>query len=157
MKMIAVVLACLVTSVLSACASGPVTQASAAAAIANLQTQTAKQCVVIQPLLASMIVMNQSNAAAVDDLNIASSTIGKVCAAVAPSSGAPATFSLSDIQTAVNAGVPALLKVVAASSLSPDQKTAAQLAITAAQLAISEALSNVTPSAPAAASAAIAA
>jgi len=158
MKMIAVVLACVVTSLLCACAAPTaVTPASAAAAIANLQTQTAKQCVVIQPFLSSMTIMNQSNPAAVADLKTASDTVGKVCAAFAPTSGAAATFSLTDIQAAVNTGVPALLKVVGASSLSPDQKTAAQLAITAAQLAISEALSNVAPAATAPASVPLAA
>jgi hypothetical protein len=159
MKMIAVVLACLVTSLLSACATpaapgAPVSPAATlATAQATLTAVTAKisnQCIVVKPFLSSMVIMNAGNQAALDDLTVASNDIGKVCNLAAAIPTAQSSFTVADLSNAVNAGVPALLRAIGASTLPQDQKTLAQLAVTAAQLALSEALQQVyVPAAPA--------
>ncbi len=144
-RVFAALAACIVALALSACAAqpiAPVTPASAAAAIAAAKTTIGNQCVALGPLLSSATIMNASNPAAVADLNTASDAFGKVCVLAASTPTIQASFTVGDLSTAINAGVPALLRAIGTSTLTPQNKTAAQLAITAAQLALSEALES---------------
>jgi hypothetical protein len=140
MKITAVVLACFVTSVLAACA----TPATPAQAVAALQSQVVKQCTIVQPFIVSMQAMQpQLSADAQTQLAAASTDIAKVCAfASAPASATPVTFSLADVSTLVNSAFPSLIKIVDGSTLSAQEKSTAEIAITAAQLGVSMALAN---------------
>jgi hypothetical protein len=116
-----------------------------AQALTNLQLQVTKQCTVVQPFLLSMLAMqSQLSPDAVTYLQEASTDLAKGCliATASPASGVAVTFSLADIGTLVNTGFPSLIKVVDASTLDKDKKAAAEIAITAAQLAISTALAE---------------
>ncbi len=55
---------------------------------------------------------------------------------------APGPISTDKIAALVNDGVPALIKVIDGSSLDKSAKSAAEIALTAAQLAVSSALAD---------------
>lgn len=134
---------CFVALVLAAC--GIASTQTQAQAITNLQLQVTKQCTVVQPFLVSMLAMqSQLSPDAVTYLSEASADVAKGCliATASPASGVAVTFSLSDVGTMVNTGFPSLIKVVDASTLDKDKKAAAEIAITAAQLAVSTALAE---------------
>ena len=138
-KFITLLAAGLVALVLSACASVPASQASA-----NLQKQVTKQCLVVQPFMSSMLAMqSQLSADAIAQLSQASADVSKVCAfADSAASGVAVSFSLTDVQALANQSIPALIRIVDASPLEQAQKTAAEIAITAAQVAISTAIAE---------------
>lgn len=152
MKMIAVVLACLVTSFLSACASTGTTQ-TPAQILANFHVQVVKACAVAQPTLLSLQAMSaQLTTDQQADLAKASEVITMVCSAPTP--------AITSVQDLVNVAVPAAIKIIAASSMKDADKTTAEIALTAASIAVSAALAQyvtapaaVPASAPVAASA----
>lgn len=112
-----------------------------ATALANLKTVVAQKCVIAQPFLTSMMAMqSQLSPQAITDLTLAQSKLAPVCI-LATQSTAPLT--VADVQNLVDTGIPKLISVVDASSLSKQDKTAAELALTAAELAISMQLAKV--------------
>jgi hypothetical protein len=148
MKMIAVVLACLVTSFLSACAT-PATTQTPAQILANFHTQVTKACAVAQPTLLSLQAMSsQLTVAQQADLAKASEVITTVCSAPTP--------AITSVQDLVNVAVPAAIKIIAASPMKDADKTTAEIALTAASIAVSAALAQYV-TVPAAASAPVAA
>jgi hypothetical protein len=132
----------LVALILSACST--VTTVPAADALANLQKQVVKQCAVVQPFMSSMLAMqSQLSADAIAQLSSASAATSKVCAfASNAASGAPVTFSIADVQALANQAIPSLIRIIDLSPLDQAQKTAAEIAITAAQVAISTAIAS---------------
>jgi hypothetical protein len=82
-------------------------------------------------------------------LSTASDKVNAACTALASSSTTP--FSTADVTALVNEGVPALIKVIDASKWTTDQKSAAEIALTAAQLAVSTALADYVAAPPASA------
>lgn len=126
----------LVALALSACST--VTTVPAVDALANLQKQVVRQCTVVQPFMSSMLAMqSQLSADAIAKLTDASAQVSKVCAFASTSPpNATATFSLDDVQALVNQAIPQLIKIVDTSPLDQSQKTAAEIAITAAQVAL---------------------
>lgn len=150
MKLIAVVLACAVTSFLSACASPGTTQ-TPAQILASFQTQVTKACAVAQPTLLSLQAMSaQLTVEQQADLARASKVITMVCSAPTP--------AITSVQDLVNVAVPAAIKIIAASSMKDADKTTAEIALTAASIAVSAALAQyVTAPAAAPASAPVAA
>lgn len=148
MKMIAVVLACLVTSFLSACASTGATQ-TPAQILANFQTQVTKACAVASPTLLSLQAMSsQLTVGQQTDLAKASEVVTAVCSAPAP--------AINSVQDFVNVAVPAAIKIIAASPMKDADKTTAEIALTAASIAVSAALAQYV-TAPAVASPPVAA
>jgi hypothetical protein len=132
----------LVALILSACST--VTTVPASDALANLQKQVVKQCAVVQPMITSMLAMqSQLSADAIAQLSQASAATSKVCAfASNAASGAPVTFSVADVQALATQAIPSLVRIIDLSPLDQAQKTAAEIAITAAQVAISTAIAS---------------
>lgn len=128
--------------ILGACATTAPdgTAMTPAQSVAAAQAQVAKQCTIVQPFLQSMLAMNsQLSADAMADLTKAQGYITAGCAyATNPATGPAST---ADVITMVNQGFPMLIKVVDGSNLSKDDKSTAELAITAAQLVLLEKLS----------------
>jgi hypothetical protein len=139
MKRLTLLAAGFVALILSACASVPASQAAA-----NLQKQVVKQCAVVQPFMSSMLAMqSQLSADAIAQLSQASAGASKVCAfASNAASGVSVSFSLADVQALANQSIPALIRIIDLSPLDQAQKTAAEIAITAAQVAISTAIAE---------------
>jgi hypothetical protein len=135
MKRLTLLAAGIVALVLSACATVAPEQAAA-----TLQAQAKKQCIVVQPFLSSMLAMqSQLSPDAIAKLTDVS---GKVSTACAFASSSGASFSLADVQTFANDAIPALIKVIDASAMDQSQKTAAEIAVTAAQVALATAIAN---------------
>jgi hypothetical protein len=132
----------LVALFLSACST--VTTVPASDALANLQKQVVKQCAVVQPFMSSMLAMqSQLSADAIAQLSQASAATSKVCAfASNTADGAPVTFSVADVQALATQAIPSLIRIIDLSPLDQAQKTAAEIAITAAQVAISTAIAS---------------
>ncbi|MFM0738570.1 hypothetical protein PQQ51_15120 [Paraburkholderia xenovorans] len=117
--------------------------------LATLQVKAQKVCAVGVPLVATMTAMNSNlSAQAQRYLATAAETMNASCVTLASSSSAP--LPEADIIALIDDGVPALIKVIGASNWTTDQKSAAQIALTAAQLAVSTALADyvATPSMP---------
>ncbi|KAA1006294.1 hypothetical protein FVF58_27365 [Paraburkholderia panacisoli] len=79
----------------------------------------------------------------------ASDKVNTACKTLASASATP--FSTADVTALVNEGVPALVKVIDASNWTKDQKSAAEIALRAAQLTVSTALADYVSAPPAAA------
>jgi hypothetical protein len=144
-KLFAAVAACLVASVLTACASAP--SQSAAQVAADIHTQVVKACAVIQPTMASLSAMQAQLPADVQaDLGKAQPIVSAVCSAPA--------VQVASVQDLVNVAFPAAIKIVAASPMKDADKTTAEIALTAASVAVSAALAQYAPAVAAPASAA---
>jgi hypothetical protein len=148
-KLFAALAAGVVLLALSACgATAPAAPQTPTQLLSTLQVKAQKVCTVSVPFLASMSAMkSQLSTDAQGYLATASDKVNAACTALASSNATP--FSTADVTALVNEGVPALIKVIDASNWTKDQKSAAEIALTAAQLAVSSALANYT-AAPAA-------
>jgi hypothetical protein len=143
-----------IATALAAC-NGTVAAATQTPAqlLSTLQVKAQKVCTVSVPFLKSMTAMkSQLSMAAQGYLVTASDKVNTACSAVTSSS--TTTISTTNITAMVNEGVPALIKVIDASSMDQTAKNAAEIALTAAQLAVTAALANyvgapVVPAAPA--------
>lgn len=153
-----------VTSVLAACATPPATTSApdggvvstlpaqtpeqvAAAKITALVQSVNKQCGVVQPFLLSLSsAQSQLNDTALGYVATASKYTAEACSAAAAyvaSAPGTTTFNLASVQDALNMGVPALVQAVDASTtMTKQQKATAEILITAAQLALAEAVAN---------------
>lgn len=138
MKLTAIFLCALaaLVLVLSGCATQqPVT-------LAQLTAQVKTQCAVVQPFIVSMqAAQSQLNADAQADLAVVQAKVTQVCSVV--TADASTTVTTPSIQDMVTAGFPALIKVVDASNLSQSDKGKIELAIAAAQAAVSLELAKV--------------
>lgn len=130
-------------AMLAGCAStAPADQSQV---IANVKTQVVKACAVATPTLASLEAMRpQMTADQAADLDKASQVIGQVCSAT--------SINIASVQDLVNVAVPAAIKIIAASPMKDADKTTAEIALTAASVAVSAALAQYAPVAPVAAS-----
>lgn len=114
---------------------------------ANLNAQVAKACAVATPTLASLSAMSvQMTADQQADLVQASTIVTAVCSA----QSAPVT----SVAQLVNVAFPLAIKIVAASPLKDQDKSTAEIALTAASIAVSAALSQYAPAVAVPASAA---
>jgi hypothetical protein len=159
-KLFAALAAGVVLLALSACGATAPTQ-NAAQLVATVQVKAQKVCTVSVPFLKSMSAMkSQLSADAQGFLAVASDKLNAACDVVANAGASAGQISTNKIAALVNDGVPALIKVIDESRLDKDAKAAAEIALTAAQLGVSNALANYlsTPAvlAPEPASAAIA-
>ncbi|WP_433693188.1 hypothetical protein [Paraburkholderia phenoliruptrix] len=145
-KQVAAFAAGILLLALSACgALAPTAPASqnAAQVIATVQLKAQKVCTVSVPFLNSMTSMkSQLSVDAQGYLAVASDKVNAACDVVANAGASGAAMSTDKIAALVNDGVPALLKAIDASNLDKDAKAAAEIAITAAQLAVSNALAD---------------
>jgi hypothetical protein len=150
-KLFAALAAGVVLLALSACGTtAPAATQTTAQLLSTLQVKAQKVCTVGVPFLASMTAMkSQLSTDAQGYLATASDKVNAACTALASSSTTP--FSTADVTALVNEGVPALIKVIDASNWTKDQKSAAEIALTAAQLAVSTALADYLAPAPTAA------
>lgn len=147
MKKLMLLAAGLVLSIAFAgCAAPGAATETPAQLVSTLQVKAQKVCTVGGPFLASMSAMkSQLSTEAQADLATASDKFSDACTKVASigAAAAPAApLSTANISSLVNDGVPALIKVIDASSLDPKAKQAAEIALTAAQLAVSSALAD---------------
>lgn len=128
--------------ILSACST--MTTVPPSDALASLQKQVVKQCAVVQPFMSSMLAMqSQLSADAIAQLTQASADVSKVCAfASTAASDAAVTFSIADVQALATQAIPSLIRIIDLSPLDQAQKTAAEIAITAAQVAIATAIAS---------------
>jgi hypothetical protein len=164
MKKLMLLAAGLVLSIAFAgCAAPSAAPQAPAQLIATLEVKAQKVCTVSVPFLASMSAMkSQLSVDAQGYLATASDKVSAACATLenASLSAAAPPVSTANIGALVNDGVPALIKVIDASTWDQKTKDAAEIALTAAQLAVSSALANYTAApaviAPDAASGAIA-
>lgn len=125
---------------LSACTTEPALPNTPAQLLANVRTDALKVCAVATPFLSSMTAMkSQLSTDAQADLAVASDKVGDSCKKI------DGTTSAISIASIVNDGVPALIKVIDASSLDKNAKTAAELSLTGAQVALSLALAQYMP------------
>ena len=137
-KLFAALAAGVVLLALSACGATAPTQ-NAAQLVATVQVKAQKVCTVSAPFLKSMTAMkSQLSTDALGYLDVASDKVNAACDAVANAG----PISTDKIAALVNDGVPALIKVIDQSSLDKDAKAAAEIALTAAQLAVSNALAD---------------
>uniref|UniRef100_UPI0006655E74 hypothetical protein n=2 Tax=Burkholderia multivorans TaxID=87883 RepID=UPI0006655E74 len=120
------------------CAStGSQSPAQVAAAI---QVQVTKACAVIQPTMLSLEAMQaQLPADAQADLAKAQPIIAAVCTVPA--------VQITSVRDFVNVAFPSAIKIVAASPLNEQDKTTAEIALTAASVAVSAALAQYAPDA----------
>lgn len=151
MKAVFIAAAAAVCVAFSGCASTGTTQ-TPAQILANFQTQVTKACAVANPTLLSLQAMSaQLTVDQQADLAKASAVVSTVCSAPAP--------AINSVQDFVNVAVPAAIKIIAASPMKDADKTTAEIALTAASIAVSAALAQyvtapaVPASAPVAASA----
>lgn len=120
---------------LSACASAPADQAQV---LANVKTQVTKACLVATPTIASLEAMKpQMTVAQAADLDKAAGIVSQACSM--------ASLNIASVQDLVNVAVPAAIKVISASNLSEQDKTTAEIALTAASVAVSAALAQYAP------------
>lgn len=154
MKLIAVVLACLVTSFLSACNSAAITNQTPAQLIATIHTDVTNACNVVQPSLNSMKTMEGGLTA--DQIVI----VDKVYSDVTTFCSSRSTISVASVADFANTAIPAGLKLVNASSLTQSDKTLIAIAVMVLQGALNSAVTQynsaiqtVPASAPVAASA----
>lgn len=117
--------------------------------LANVHMQVTKACTVAKPTLLSLQAMSaQMTADQVADLAKASSIVTEVCSASVP--------PIASVQDLVNVAVPAAIKIIAASPLNDADKTTAEIALTAASVAVSAALAEYVPAVAVPASGAVA-
>lgn len=120
---------------------------SPAQVAADVHTKVAKACAVIQPTMASLAAMQAQLPADVQaDMAKAQPIISVVCSAPA--------IQIASIQDLVNVAFPLAIKIVAASPMKDADKTTAEIALTAANVAVSAALAQYVPAAPVPASSA---
>jgi len=143
MKMIAVVLACLVTSLLSACGTTGTPQ-TAAQLLATVHTDITTACTVAGPTLASIQTMESGLTA--DQAAI----VDKVYTDATAFCSARSTISVASIADFANTAIPAGLKLVNASSLSTDDKTLIAIGVMALQASLNAALAQYNSALPAA-------
>lgn len=106
--------------------------------LANVQVQVAKACAVANPTLLSLQAMaTQMTADQAADLVKASDIVNEVCSAKAP--------AINSVQDLVNFAVPAAIRIIAASPMKDADKTTAEIALTAASVAVSAALAQYAP------------
>jgi hypothetical protein len=118
---------------LGACSTAQ--QADASAKLAQLQTLVSNGCMVVQPTLAEVALLDPSIAAAAAANGVFCSTAGAITA--------------TSVQSLISTGIPAIEKAVGASTLIPaDQKLAVMAALGVLQLTATNALAvfgNATP------------
>ncbi|MGF6549289.1 hypothetical protein [Paraburkholderia youngii] len=142
-KLFAAVAAGIILLALSACGTPAPTSQSGAQLIATVQVKAQKVCTVSVPFLKSMTAMkSQLSADAQGYLAVASDKVNAACDVVANAGTSAGPISTDKIVALVNDGVPALIRVIDESSLDTDARAAAEIAITAAQLAVSNALAD---------------
>jgi hypothetical protein len=147
MKRIAAVLAGVVALALSACVSTGTQTQTPAQVLANVHTQAVKLCAIATPTLASLEAMKpQMTPVMAADLDKASPIVASACSA----SAAP----VASVQDLVNVAVPAAIKIIAASPMKDADKTAVEIALTAASVGVSAALAQYAPAVAVPASAA---
>lgn len=138
MKRIAAVLASVAVLALSACASTQPANQTPAEVLANVHTKAVKLCAIATPTLASLEAMKpQMTPDMAANLDKASPIVSSACSA----SAAP----IASVQDLVNVAVPAAIKIIAASPMKDADKTTAEIALTAASVAVSAALAQYTP------------
>lgn len=103
---------------------------------ANLSKQVAKTCAVVQPTIASLQARSaQLTVEQVEDLAKASDLATKVCTEPA----LPAPTSIANL---IQSAFPVLIQIVNAAPLLPSDKATVSVALTAAQVALSVALTQ---------------
>lgn len=140
-------LAASLVALVSGCASTGAQ--SPAEVLANVHVQVAKACAVAKPTLLSLQAMSvQMTADQVAELAKASSIVSEVCSASVP--------PIASVQDLVNVAVPAAIRIIAASPMKDADKTTAEIALTAASVAVSAALAQYAPAVAVPASGAVA-
>jgi hypothetical protein len=146
MKKIMLLAAGLVALVSGCATTGSQTPAEV---LANIQVQVTKACAVANPTLLSLQAMStQMTADQAADLVKASTIVTEVCSAKAP--------AINSVQDLVNVAVPAAIRIIAASPMKDADKTTAEIALTAASVAVSAALAQYAPAVAVPASGAVA-
>jgi hypothetical protein len=141
-KLFAALAAGVVLLALSACGATAPTQ-NAAQLVATVQVKAQKVCTVSVPFLKSMTAMkSQLSTDAQGYLAVASDKVNAACDVVANAGASAGAISTDKITALINDGLPALITVIDESSLDKDAKAAAEIALTAAQLAVSKALAD---------------
>lgn len=116
--------------------------------LANVEVQVKKACAVANPTLLSLQAMSaQMTVDQVADLTKASAIITEVCSASVP--------PIASVQGLVNVAVPAAIRIIAASPMKDADKTTAEIALTAASVAVSAALAQYSPAVAVSASGAV--
>jgi hypothetical protein len=135
----------LVGAALAGCSALPTNGSQPVISLADIQTAVVKQCTVAVPFLNDMNAMKSqfSSAAAQTDLATAQQKVGDYCAPFLATVGTAPAITVADVQALVNQGVPSLIKLVDQSGWTDQQKGAAELAIGAAQLVITQKLQGL--------------
>ena len=108
---------------------------------ADVHAQVVKACAVIQPTMASLAAMQaQLPADVLADMAKAQPIVSAVCSVPA--------VQIASVQDLVNVAFPAAIKIVAASPMKDADKATAEIALTAANVAVSAALVQYAPIAP---------
>jgi hypothetical protein len=143
-KLITLLAAGLVASVLSACNTAPVGNQTPAQLLANVHAQVGIACAAAGPSLTSIKSLDPgltADQAAIVDKAYADTT--QFCAL-------HDTVSVANIQTFANTSIPAALTAVNASSLSQDDKTLVAIGVISLQAALNTAVAQYNAALPAA-------
>jgi hypothetical protein len=143
-KLLTLLAAGLVASVLSACNTAPTANQTPAQLLATVHSQVSIACAAAGPSLASIKSLEPGLTA--DQAAI----VDKVYADTTQFCALHDTVSVANIQAFANTAIPAALTVVNASSLSQDDKTLVAIGVIAMQAALNTAVAQYNAAQPAA-------
>lgn len=110
--------------------------------LSDVQGIVARQCPVVQGFMMAIQANPLLTPQAQAYLQTAQSVNNEVCS-IAESNNA--NLTVAQIQAFVAKGIPAVVQLIASAGWTPQQVTAADIAVAAAQVAINEALVNLAP------------
>ena len=143
-KLLTLLAAGLVASVLSACNTAPVANQSPAQLLATVHSQVSIACAAAGPSLTSIKALEPGLTA--DQAAI----VDKVYADATAFCAVHDSVSVASVSAFANTAIPATLKVVNASSLSQDDKTLVAIGVIALQAALNTAVAQYNAAQPAA-------
>jgi hypothetical protein len=144
-KLLTLLAAGLVASVLSACNTAPVGNQTPAQLLANVHAQVGIACAAAGPSLTS--IKSLEPGLTTDQAAI----VGKVYDDATQFCALHDTVSVASIQAFANTAIPAALTIVNTSSLSQDDKTLVAIGVIALQAALNTAIAQYNAAVPAAA------
>lgn len=147
-KLLTLLAAGLVASVLSACNTAPVANQTPAQILSTVHADVSKACVVAQGSMSSVVAMQSQLPADQQDI------IGQVDKGLNDFCALHDSVSVANVQDFTKTAIPAAIKLVSMSSLDSTKKLDIQIALIAFQAALNSALLQFVPASAAVAASA---